>query len=46
MTEGLPFVGGVPEVRVVSVGVVVVMGVGPSESTTILVCLSWMILGR
>ena len=46
MTDGLPFVGGMAGVRVVSVGVVLVMGVRPSESTTILVCLSWMILGR
>ena len=42
MTEGLPFVGGVPEVRVVSVGVVLVMGVESSESTTILACLLLM----
>ena len=42
MTKVLPFVGGVAVVRV---GVELVPGVDPSESTTTLPGLPWMILG-
>ena len=42
MMTVLPFVGGVAVVRV---GVELVMGVDPSESTTTLPGLPWMILG-
>ena len=42
MTKVLPFVGGVAVVRV---GVELVPGVDPSESTTPLPGLPWMILG-